>query len=120
MCGRGFENGRRSRAIFLPIGRRRQGWGAKLYTAGFEGVVRKLNVARTRFANGLDMESSRVNWFILLRLRTIRSKNTGKCFTLTGKERWSRDGVNKGKVKLGQRKKGRNAERDVGSFEEAI
>lgn len=91
---------------------------AKLYTAGFEGVVRKLNVARARFANGLDMESSRVNWFILLRLRTIRSKNTGKCFTLTGKERWSRDGVNKGK--LGQRKKGRNAERDVGSFEEAI
>ena len=98
----------------------RMGGVAKLYTTGFEGVVRKLNVARARFANGLDMESSRVNWFILLRLRTIRSKNTGKCFTLTGKERWSRDGVNKGKVKLGQRKKGRNAERDVGSFEEAI
>lgn len=63
---------------------------AKLYTAGFEGVDRKLNVARARFANGLDMESSRVNWFILLRLRTIRSKNTGKCFTLTGKEKWSK------------------------------
>lgn len=43
-----------------------------------ERVVCKLNAARARFANGLDeilarfVERSRVNWFILSRLPTIR------------------------------------------------
>lgn len=102
----------------------------KLYMAGFEGVVCKLNVASARFANGLD--------------ETHVLSDSWKGRELIGLyscKRFDNDIVDKRKhgimekmfhfnseierlllsrIKEKKRKKGRNAERDVGSFEEAI